>query len=370
MGSDIDSTVARVVRGEAPALYLLVDGDERVVESNAHTRALIGPRLERAVFRDLLVNFEQHLSAAELARAGQPRNLNVLTFSGMPQTYRCFFGAAEGRTVVLGAVDPLEQEMLRRELLALNQEASGRERELQKSQAELARLGRLKDEFLGMAAHDLRSPLTAIDHFSDFLLSDLQSALSTDHAEFLQGIRTSVELMKRLVDNFLDTAVIESGHLALDVVACQLPEVVRAALSLVEPVARRHGIRLTLVVPPGLPPVPADASKLQQVVINLVNNAIQHSVAGTEVRVELSASARRAVLAVVDQGAGMPAGLQKELFSAYVHGSRRSGERSIGLGLAITRMIVLAHGGTVDVTSTLGVGSTFTVSLPLGPPDP
>jgi signal transduction histidine kinase len=367
MASDqVDTVLAGIMRGQAPALYLLLDAEERVVECNQHTRALIGPKVDGARFTDLLANFEQHLSATALAAARAARNINVLTFIGLPQTYRAWFVPAEGRTVVFGSLDAGEQELLRRELLVLNQELSSRERVLQQSQAELQRLGRLKDQFLGMAAHDLRSPLTAIGFFAEFLEADVGARLGPEDAGYLQGIRSSVELMRKLVEAFLDAALIESGQLKLVLRPGSLAEVVREAAALLAPVARRRGVALALELDAAAPALPLDAPKIQQVVLNLVNNALQHSPTGAAVSVRVLPRGAEVVLEVADQGQGIAPEVAAGLFSAYVHGRREGtgADRSVGLGLAITRMIVLAHRGRVAATSEPGVGSVFTVHLP------
>jgi signal transduction histidine kinase len=179
-------------------------------------------------------------------------------------------------------------------------------------------------------------------------------------------------MMGDLVESFLDTALIESGHFKLDTGACKLVEVLSVAIAVVDPMARRRAVALRLVCDPQLPLLQLDASKMQQVVINLLNNAVQHSPDGAEVVVSARRQAGEVLLEVRDSGAGIPADLQKELFTAYVHGARTQSpaERSIGLGLAITRMIVLAHGGRVTASSELGAGSTFTVYLPVGQQKP
>ena len=367
MAGEVDAILARLVRGDAPALYLLLDAEDRVVESNRHSRLLVGPRLPGSRFGDLLATFERSLSAAALAREGAVRNVNVITFTGLPQTYRCWFLPVGDQTVVFGAVDPEEQELLRRELLTLNQDLSARQRTLVQSQSDLARMGRLKDQFLGMAAHDLRSPITAIAFFSEFLETDLAGRLDAEDASYLQGIRRSVELMRSLVEAFLDTALIESGHLRLELQPTRLEQVLEEAQQVLSPVARRRGIPVRVDCQPGLPELRLDGPKLQQVLINLVNNAMQHSRPGAEVLVAARQDGPEVLLEVRDRGSGIAPSVQKELFSAYVHGNRKgtAADRSVGLGLAITRMIVVAHGGRVTASSELGVGSTFTVHLPV-----
>ncbi len=367
MNDELDRVLASVVRGDAPALYLLLDDADRVVESNVHTQVLFGRPLQGVVFSTLLATFERELNATVLARSFASRNINVMAFTGLPQTYRASFLPIAAGTVVFGSIDPVDQETLRRELLTLNQELSTRERALQQSLAELARLGRLKDQFLGMAAHDLRSPLTAIAANALFLQEALGPTLQEESADSLRGICEAADLMRDLIESFLDTALIEAGQLRLDLASVDLGDAVARAVAMVEPLVRRRSMRVQLELGPGLPRAMVDKSKLQQVIINLVNNAVQHSPDGAEVLVAVRHEGPDVVLEVSDRGAGISVELMKGLYAAYVHGDakRTHAERSIGLGLAITRMIVLAHGGQVNAVSAPGEGSTFTVRLPL-----
>jgi signal transduction histidine kinase len=115
-----------------------------------------------------------------------------------------------------------------------------------------------------------------------------------------------------------------------------------------------------------VPSLPLDAPKIQQVVLNLVNNALQHTPPGSAVTVRAFPRGAEAVLEIADQGQGIVPEVAAGLFTAYVHGRREGtgADRSVGLGLAITRMIVIAHRGRVSATSEPGVGSVFTVHLP------
>jgi signal transduction histidine kinase len=362
----VDAAVASLVRGDAPAIYMLLDAEDRVAEANRHTRELVGPRLERARFGDLLVSFERDLSPAALARHGAPpRTVNLVTFTGLPLTCFCWFAPSDAGTVVVGGADPRDGELLRREMLLLNQALASRTRELHKANAELTRALAQRDQFLGMAAHDLRSPIQAILSLSGFLQEDLGEALTGEPRQFLDDIHASAELMHRVVDGFLDTALIGSGHFRLRREPASLHEVAALALRVVEPAARRKGVALVCGPDGGPGTLLLDRAKIQQVVVNLVSNALEHSHAGGEVTVEVGAEAGDGLLRVADRGTGIPPELRDCLFRAYTHAENKTaGERSSGLGLAITRLIVETHGGSIRVESEPGRGTTVAVRLP------
>lgn len=369
MGPGVDGVLAGLVRGDVPALYVLLDAGDRIVEANTHTRALLGPGALGARFGDLCVTFQRGLSPTAEARGGPVRrDVNLVAFTGLPQTYQCWFAPADGHTVVVGGADPAEQEVLRRELLSANQRLSAGTRELQQANAELARTGQLKTQFIGMAAHDLRSPLLTVDAYARFLAEDLDGRLEPEQAAQLAGIREATALMRQIVDGFLDVAIVESGRLRLDRSPASLVRVATEALGLVRTAALRRGVAVR-VQAAELPDLPLDVPRLKQVVMNLANNAVQHSPPGAEVVVEVAWEAGQAVLRVRDQGPGLAPEIARDLFSAFTRGRDRADprDRHAGLGLAISRLIVNAHGGTIAATGAPGQGAVFEVRLPAAP---
>ncbi len=368
MERTIDVAVSEIVRTELPSVYLLLDADDRVLEVNRHTRELIGPDVAGRRFGDLLARFEQGLVASEIARGGaRSRTVNVISFAGMPVSIECWFAALGERTIVVGGSSPREGELLRAELLRLNQRLAARTRELEKANAELERVSALKDRFLGMAAHDLRSPIMVVAELAAYLLAGpTQDRFDGDERGQLEAILAAAEMMREVVDDFLDVAQIESGHLRLDRAPVPLDRVAAAAITLAAPVARRKRIDLRLEVPDEPVAVSVDRTKVQQVVLNLVRNAIEHSFPGAAVTVTVGARADAGVVEVRDAGTGMTPEIQRNLFSAYAAdgASKTGGERSTGLGLAIARLIVDAHGGEIVAASVPGRETVVTVVLP------
>jgi signal transduction histidine kinase len=253
------------------------------------------------------------------------------------------------------------------ELSRLNNELANLQRELTKKNAELERLNELKDRFLGIAAHDLRTPLSVILGYSGFLREDLAAALSEEHLRFLSEIRSSSRFMLHLVNRLLDVATIESGRLALDRQPTDLAALVERNVALNGTLAEAKQIRLTCRCDERLPEMMLDGPRIEQVLNNLLSNAVKFSYPESLVEVRLSREGGYAVLSVVDTGQGIPEDRLDDLFQWFARSKVKgtAGETGTGLGLAIAQKIVEGHMGDIWVESELGQGSTFYVSLPI-----
>lgn len=363
MTDGADAALAALIRGDLAVLYLRLDRDERVVELNRHTRDLLGPRAEGADFRSLVVKFDPAASPlASLRAAAGPRRMDFMTVVGLPQTYACSLVPLADGAIVVGGIDAVEQALVPRELVLSNQALSTMTRELQRANAELARLGALKSRFVGMAAHDLRSPLTALILYVSVLEGDFADDPTTRRD--LAMMRATAEFMRRIIDDFLDVSIFDAGRFELHVSDASLDDIVAAAARIAAPVATRKGMALHIERSGADARARVDASRIQQVVMNLLNNAMEHSLPGDAVWLSTGSEAGRRFIRVRDEAGGISPELRESLFNAYVHGaSKSSGARSTGLGLAIARLIVEAHRGTIDVVSS-EAGSTFTVFVP------
>ncbi|HEX6096341.1 MAG TPA: HAMP domain-containing sensor histidine kinase [Thermoanaerobaculia bacterium] len=273
--------------------------------------------------------------------------------------------------------EPLAQEIRRtlstyelyEELALVNNDLVTAQRELARTVAELQRLNGYKDELLGMAAHDLRSPLTANAGFIRFLQEDSEG-LPENTRTLLAHLRTNSEYMQRLVESVLDFAAIQSGHVRLQLESCALEEIVRSVVETMRILAGGRGITIHLQTEAELPRMQLDPIKIQQAVQNLVANAVQYTPNGGEVDVRLGRVVENGVrtgveIEVEDRGPGIPPHELPELFKPFTRVStvKLSKHRSVGLGLAITRRLIEAHGGTIDVRSEVGRGSTFRILL-------
>ncbi len=258
------------------------------------------------------------------------------------------------------------QHNIYNEMTRLNNELANAQRELAKKNFELERLNRLKTQFLGMAAHDLRTPIGHILAYSGFLRDEAASVLNGEQLEFLATIQSSSEFMLHLIDDFLDVSAIESGHLNLDRSLANPRQLLEHNISLNSVLAHKKSIRIQLQIEGELPVVSFDEEKIAQVLNNLISNAVKFSKQGATVVVRAVAEDGGVRIEVRDQGPGIPEAERGKLFQPFGKTSVRgtAGEKSTGLGLAIARKIVEDHGGRIQVESQVGVGSVFAFTLP------
>ncbi len=245
------------------------------------------------------------------------------------------------------------------------------EAEIAGKNAELVELNNTKNQFLGMAAHDLRNPLSIVSTASAFLLDDASRLLpDAKRAEFLRRINSGSKFMLQLIDDLLDVTKIEAGRLDLELKDGNLCALIEENLALNRMLANNKNIRLDFAPESGLPSLRFDHRKVEQVLNNLVSNALKFSAPGTAVTVQASRVDGDVVVSVRDQGQGIPADELDKLFKPFGKTSVRgtAGEKSTGLGLAICRRIVEGHGGRIWAESELGKGSVFSFSLPIVAP--
>lgn len=257
------------------------------------------------------------------------------------------------------------------DLSELNNELATLQREMAKKNIELEQLNALKNELLGMAAHDLRTPLGVIQNYSDFLEADTGSLLSDSHRAIISTIKRTSRFMLELVDDLLDVTTIEAGRLTLDRRLCDLGTLITDNVILNRTLAARKTIAIDWTAPEApLRSLPLDASRIEQVLNNLIGNAMKFSPPGSRVLVSATSAADTVTISVADQGPGIPASDLPNLFKPFTRATAlgTAGEKSTGLGLAIVRKIVEAHGGRIWVKSEPGKGATFFVSLPITAP--
>ncbi len=259
------------------------------------------------------------------------------------------------------------------DLSSLNNELANTQRKLAKKTAELEHTNEFKNQMLGMAAHDLRNPLTVILNFSEFLMEDYnEGELNEDQFELVKEIKNSSEYMLQIVEELLDISAIESGSISLEKEEVDLNELIEHSVILNRPTAEKKDIRLELDTQEEPCMAEIDPHKFQQVLNNLISNAIKysHPESTATVGIKKNSSDSDKVSAIIifvsDEGQGIPEEEREKLFRPFanINVEATGGERSIGLGLAISKRIVEAHGGTIDVETEVGEGSTFFVRLP------
>jgi signal transduction histidine kinase len=276
--------------------------------------------------------------------------------------------AAAQELAVVSARNADRDDAMFEDLTSVNNELANLQREMARKNAELSRLNEEKNRFLGIAAHDLRSPLGVIMTYSEFLESEAAEVLDAEQRDFVAAIRTSSQFMLRLIDDLLDVARIEAGQLNLDLQPTDLVALLRRNVGLNRVLASRKQIGLAFAPEIETLRVSVDAAKIEQILNNLIGNAVKFSPPRTQVDVQLRAGTDRVTIVVIDQGPGIPPAELPKLFKPFSRTSVRpiGGEKSTGLGLAIVRRIAEGHGGDVRVESEVGRGSRFLVTLPSG----
>ncbi len=230
----------------------------------------------------------------------------------------------------------------------------------------LKELNKLKDTYLGIAAHDLRNPLSSIRGMSQMLV-EMELDDGTKRS-FLESIYRVSNQMLTLVNDLLDVSVIESGKFDLRLTEENLSKLAKERTELVAGSAEKKQIKLTTDLQEVSNSL-FDPDRMRQVIDNLLTNAIKFSPAGTTVDVACRQTKQTLEISVADQGPGIPSEDIDKLFGTFQKLSVQptAGEKSTGLGLSIVKQIVNAHGGEITVDSKVGKGSVFTVRIPIKP---
>lgn len=230
---------------------------------------------------------------------------------------------------------------------------------------------RLQDEFVSLVSHELRTPLTSVLGYLE-LLTDGTDPLTEEQREYLTVIERNARRQLRLVGDLLLTAQVDAGRFAISPQHIDAGDIVRASIEAATPAAEAAGVALIPSVTSTV--LDADPVRLAQAVDNLVSNAIKFTPSGGTVRLGVSPpddpGRGGAVLVVADSGIGIPPDELSQLTTRFFRASSatRRAIPGVGLGLSITKAVVDAHGGTLAITSTLGEGTTFTITLPATPP--
>jgi signal transduction histidine kinase len=240
----------------------------------------------------------------------------------------------------------------------------------------------MKDQFVSLISHELRTPLTSILGYLELVLDGEPGGLSQEQRQYLRTVERNAQRLLQLVGDLLFTAQVEAGRFTLRPGEVDLAEVVRAAEETIRVGAEAAEVSVTVDVPAEGLVVPGDSLRLGQACDNLVSNAVKFTPAGGSVTLRLRPGWRLpdgtvrdeetdgalpvAQLSVRDTGIGIPPGEQGRLFTRFFRAStaQRSSVAGVGLGLAITKAITVAHGGTLDLASNEGRGTTFTLTLP------
>lgn len=228
----------------------------------------------------------------------------------------------------------------------------------------LRELDRLKTEFIGVASHELRTPVTSLMLSVQLLQEGAVGALSPEQQEVIAAQREDLERLERMMRDLLDLTRLEAGVTPPRFEIVPPEQLAQAAVKAVETLAQAKGVGLKMECAEHLSSARADRGQIMRVLVNLLNNAVRHTEPGGTITVRVSDNGNRAQFQVADTGTGIPAEYLPRIFERFVQvpGATRGGA---GLGLSIAQTILKAHGGDIGVESEVGKGATFTFSLPI-----
>lgn len=311
---------------------------------------------DREVIEDMLVRLARgeklmNVSARLVARDGSIRNVLISS------TARFEHGQFKNTQCFTRDITELKRSERERSQLLESE---------RKARIEAERASRMKDDFLATLSHELRTPLNAILGYAHLLRDGTIGPLELREA--IEVIERNARSQTQIIEDLLDMSRIVSGKLRLDVQRLDIVAVVTAAVDTVRPAADGKGIRITSLLDPHVGPVKGDPSRLQQVIWNLLTNAIKFTPKGGKVQVALERVNSHIEITVSDTGEGIRPEFLPHVFDRFRQADASTTRRhgGLGLGLSIVKQLVELHGGTVRVKSPgLGEGSTFVVALPL-----
>jgi PAS domain S-box-containing protein len=349
----------------APAAILMVDGDGMIVMVNAMTEHLLGYERGELVGSpvDRLVPLrsrgthsghrESFMGDVQRRPMGAGRDLFALRKDGTEVPVEIGLSPirmAEGNYILAAVTD-----------ITGRKKAAEKEREAMRKADEL---NRMKDQFLATLSHELRTPINSILGYAQLLTLETMPPDRIRHA--YEAIERNATSQARLIESLLDLSRLQSGKFELRKAPLELSTVVSRAVDVVGPAANAKGIRLLFTPPSAGIHLDGDADRLQQVVWNLLSNAVKFTPSGGQIEVRLSETDSVAQIDITDTGGGISADFMSHLFERFRQAESATSSGGLGIGLALVRELVEAHGGTVAASSPgHGLGSTFTIALPL-----
>lgn len=249
----------------------------------------------------------------------------------------------------------------------LEQRVEERTIELRRALERLSELNQLKANLISNVSHELRTPLAHIKGYIELLAEGQLGQVSPEQENALAVVRRASERLEHLIDDLIEFSAASRTGIALNLTPIVVDDLLDKALDRSRPKAARAGVELALEVQGGLPLPMGDAERLSWVVHQLIDNAVKFTPSGGQVRVTAVAEVRAVQVAVADTGIGIPQERMREIFEPFhqLDGSTTRRYGGTGLGLALARLILDAHGAPLNVVSQVGEGTTFTFSLPL-----
>jgi two-component system sensor histidine kinase KdpD len=284
-----------------------------------------------------------------------------MTFGVEDGAYLVTFGVMAGVGLVMGQLTARLREQ--RQALLASAAVTAELRAAQDRDRLRIASEQLRTALLSSLSHDLRTPLAAIEGAASTLLLDRDAIPRPEQEELLAGIHSEVRRMHRLVANLLDMVRVEAGELVPQRALQPVDDVIGVVLMRLDDMLVHHCVTVSL--PDSIPPILMDELLIEQVFVNLLENAVRHAPHGSGIAITVAATATHLEVTISDEGRGVPPGLEEEIFTKFSRGHAPVGE-GIGLGLAICRGIVTAHGGWIVCDPVPpAAGGTFRFGLPL-----
>ncbi len=240
-------------------------------------------------------------------------------------------------------------------------------KELRFSNRQLQRLDEAKNEFISMASHQLRTPLTSIKGYLDMMLEGDLGKISPTQRAVLREAFSSSERMVRLINDFLNVSRLQTGKFTIDKQSVDIAQILRDEVSLLKVVADQRSVEMVLKIDKKIPSLAVDSEKIRQVMLNMIDNAIYYSNPHKKVVITLRSSGKMIEFSVKDSGIGVPKSEQANLFGKFFRGTNAKKRRpdGTGVGLFLAKKVILSHDGEMIFESEEGKGSTFGFKLPV-----
>ena len=320
---------------------ILTDPEGNVILTNRMVRSLFGIKDVTTTVKPLIEIVREHELSEVLKASLETGREQVIQFeSSISNRYL--------RAIAL----PVDQDKARGALVLIQ------------DLTELRGLQTMRRELVGNISHEFRTPLAGIKA----MVETLQDGAIDDGGaakDFLSRIEVEVDRLTQLVAELTELSRIESGHAELDIKPVNLNNLVETVITQLEPQAKRQGLNIEKELAADLPTIPADLERVRQVIVNLVHNAIKFTDTGGWITVKTVVEVESVNMAISDTGIGIVAEDLPHVFERFYKVDKARTEQGTGMGLAIAKHIVEAHGGRIWVQSKIGRGSTFTFSLPV-----
>ena len=355
------------INNKASIVVITLDKECKIISYNKYAGEIIDKQKLTGNFYKIIIDFHNRFNQDDLKKIIKSGTKQLLTINARNESpislYFEFFETLEGY-IAIGEHNINELERKNADFLHLSNELNNLSRELIKNNIELNKLNDLKNQFLGMAAHDIRNPASLISGYCSLLNN--QKIDPDKQKQFLEIIKISSDSILKLINDLLDVSVIESGKLQLNFVETDFNLLIHKSIEQNRYFSAQKSITIELISNDDIL-VSIDPSRIEQVLNNYITNAIKYSETNTTIHVNVAKQNNELIVSVKDEGVGIQKDDLSKLYQFFskTDSKTTAGESSTGLGLAIVKKIITEHGGRVWAESEQEKGSMFYFSLPM-----